>query len=43
MTKTAAPYMNFDAQPRTLAPSVLDDQVEAAAVAAATRAWDAAR
>ncbi len=42
VTKTASPYMDFDAQPHTAQPSPLETKIEAAALAVATKAWDAA-
>jgi para-nitrobenzyl esterase len=42
VTRTASPYMVFDGRPHTAAATGLDAQIEAAAVANATRAWDAA-
>ncbi|HZZ32269.1 MAG TPA: carboxylesterase family protein [Phenylobacterium sp.] len=43
VTKTASPFMDFDAQPNTAQPTALEDRIEAAAVAVAEKAWDAAR
>jgi para-nitrobenzyl esterase len=43
VTRTASPYMVFDAQPHTAQPTPLEDKIEAAAVAIAEKAWDAAR
>ncbi|WP_372784417.1 carboxylesterase/lipase family protein [Phenylobacterium sp.] len=43
VTKQASPYMAFDAHPHTAQATPLDDKIEAAAVANATKAWDAAR
>lgn len=42
VTRTAAPYLYIDAKPRTMQPSALDDRIEAAAVAQATKLWEAA-
>jgi para-nitrobenzyl esterase len=41
VTKTASPYMDFDAQPHTAQPTPLEAKIEAAAVAVAEKAWDA--
>ncbi|MBS0363473.1 MAG: carboxylesterase family protein [Proteobacteria bacterium] len=41
VTKTASPYMNFDAGPKTQQPTPLEDRIEAAVVAVAEKAWDA--
>ncbi len=43
VTKTASPYMIIDARPRSTGPSALDTQIKDAAVAAAEKAWDAAK
>jgi para-nitrobenzyl esterase len=43
VTKAAWPYMLFDAHPHTAQPTALEDRIEAAAVAVASRVWDAAR
>jgi para-nitrobenzyl esterase len=43
VTKTASPEMILDAHPHTAQPSALEDRIEAAALAVATKAWDAAR
>ena len=42
VTKTASPQMVFDASPHTAQPTALEDKIEAANVAVATKAWDAA-
>jgi para-nitrobenzyl esterase len=42
VTKTASPEMVFDAHPHTAQPSAVEDRIEAAAVAMAVKAWDAA-
>jgi para-nitrobenzyl esterase len=42
VTKTASPEMVFDAAPHTAPPTALEDRIEAAAVATATKAWDEA-
>ncbi len=41
VTKTASPYMHFDANPHSAQPTPLEDHIEAAAVAVAEKAWDA--
>jgi para-nitrobenzyl esterase len=43
VTRTASPQMVFDAHPHTAQPSAVEEKIEAAAVAVATKAWDAAR
>jgi para-nitrobenzyl esterase len=43
VTRTASPYMRFDAHPHTDQPTPLEDRIEAAAVAVAEKAWDASR
>jgi para-nitrobenzyl esterase len=43
VTKTASPQMVFDAHPHTAQPTSVEEKVEAAAVATAVKAWDAAR
>jgi len=43
VTRTASPFMVFDAAPHAAQPTALDDKIEAAAVATASKAWDAAR
>jgi para-nitrobenzyl esterase len=43
VTKTASPYMHFDAHPHTAQPTPLEDRIEAAAVAVAEKAWDASK
>jgi para-nitrobenzyl esterase len=42
VTKTASPEMVFDAHPHSAQPSAVEDRIEAAAVAMAVKAWDAA-
>jgi len=39
----ASPEMVFDAHPHTAQPTALEEKIEAAAVAMAIKAWDAAR
>ena len=41
VTKTASPYMHFDAAPHTEQPTPLEDKIEAAVLAVAEKAWDA--
>ncbi len=41
VTKTASPYMRFDAHPHTAQATPVEDKIEAAAVALAEKAWDA--
>jgi para-nitrobenzyl esterase len=43
VTKTASPYMRFDAHPHTDQWTPLEDKIEAAAVAVAEKAWNAAK
>ncbi len=43
VTKAASPYMVFDAHPHTAQATDLDGKIEAAAVANAVKAWDAAK
>ena len=43
VTRSASPYMAFDAHPHTAQPTPLEDRIEAAVVAVAVKAWDAAR
>jgi para-nitrobenzyl esterase len=43
VTKAASPYMRFEAHPHTAQPTPLEDRIEATAVAAAEKAWDAAK
>jgi len=43
VTRSAAPYMNFDAHPHTQEPTPLEDRIEAAVVAVAQRGWDAGK
>jgi para-nitrobenzyl esterase len=42
VTRTASPQMVLDAHPHTAQPTALEDRIEAAAVATAAKAWDAA-
>jgi para-nitrobenzyl esterase len=42
ITKAASPFMHFDAEPHTQQPTPLEDKIEAAVVAVAEKAWDAA-
>ena len=42
VTKTASPQMVFDAHPHTAQPTATEEKIEAAAVAVAVKAWDAA-
>ena len=39
VTKTASPYMDFTAQPHTAQPTPVQDSIEAAVLAVATKAW----
>jgi para-nitrobenzyl esterase len=43
VTRNASPYMHFDAKPHTAQPAPLEDKLEAAVVAVAEKAWDAAK
>jgi len=43
VTKTASPYMVIDARPHSTLPTPLDTRIKDAAVAAAEKAWDAAK
>ena len=43
VTKTASPYMRFDAHPHTAQPSAVEDRIEAAALAVAEKAWGVAK
>jgi para-nitrobenzyl esterase len=43
VTKTASPYMNFDANPRTVQPTPLEDKIEAAVATVAEKTWDASK
>jgi para-nitrobenzyl esterase len=42
VTKAASPEMVFDAHPHTAQPTPVEERIEAAAVAMASKAWDAA-
>ena len=43
VTRTGSPEMVFDAHPHTAQPTALEEKIEAAALAVAEKAWDAAR
>ena len=43
VTKAAAPFMHFDANPHTEQPTPLEVRIEAAALAIAEKAWDAGK
>jgi para-nitrobenzyl esterase len=43
VTRSDSPEMVFDAHPHTAQPTAVEEKIEAAAVALAVKAWDAAR